>query len=64
MKGKGLIFFAVGAILAGVITAVYLSQTTIKEKEAEITGLESDKASLEKDKASLKKDKEDLNITI
>ena len=64
MKGKGLIFFAVGAILAGVITAVYLSQTTIKEKEAEITGLESDKASLEKDKASLEKDKEDLTVKL
>lgn len=59
MKGKGLIIFAGFAIFLGAGTAIKLSQT-IKDKEAEITGLESDKASLEKDKESLKKDKKDL----
>ena len=59
MKGKGLIFFAGFAILAGAVSTVYLDQK-ITEKEVVITGLESDKVSLEKDKASLEKDKEDL----
>ena len=59
MKGKGLIFFAGFAILAGAVSTVYLSQK-ITEKEEVITGLESDKVSLQKDKESLKKDKEDL----
>ena len=59
MKGKGLIFFAGFAILAGAVSTVYLDQK-ITEKEVVITGLESDKVSLEKDKASLEKDKESL----
>ena len=61
MKGKGLIVFAVFAVLAGAGSAIFLSKT-IKEKEAIITekeekieGLETEKATLETAKLNLTK---------
>ncbi len=70
MKGKGLIIFAVFAVLAGAGSAVFLSQI-IKEKEAVITekeekikGLETEKATLETAKADLTKELDEANTTL
>jgi len=62
MKGKGLIFFAAFATLAGAVTAILLvnaNQTigehvsTITQNKKEINALKSDNASLETDKEEL-----------
>jgi chromosome segregation ATPase len=59
MKGKGLIIFAVIALLAGAGSAIFLSQTikekedVITKKEEKIKGLQSEKATLETAKADL-----------
>ena len=63
MKGKGLIFLLVAAILFGAGSVLYMDGL-IDEKEEVITELESDKVSLKKDMASLKKDKDDLTVKL
>ena len=70
MKGKGLIIFAVFAVLAGAGSAVFLSQiikekeTVITEKEEKIKGLETEKATLETAKADLTKELDKANTTL